>query len=324
MTDPTAHLNADTLETYFRAGDTVTVRLRSGPDCLLRIDPPGQRLELWTPGDGPEPDVTALSRLTVSTEEMDDGPWLVLGVDARDAHFEAYSLLAAVVDDLAAGRPFHVATARSLETYRELLDRRGRLSEQTTLGLLGELLVLLHLVEATGEEQAVEAWLGPRSEEHDFVLPDIDAEIKTTLSERRSHLIGSETQLQASPGRPLWLVSIQLTRAGAAGQGFGLPDTVVRVRSALTTTTGRVDAYLGAQGWRDADRELYPERYMFRSSPAAYPVDDRFPAVTRARLDNVVPQPELVGQVSYRVDVTSLQAGIPPGALGGFVGEDQG
>lgn len=106
MSEPISHLTAETLDTFFRSGNVVTVRLASDPDCRLRIDPPGETLELWTPAVGPEPNVTTLSRLSVSTEEMGDGAWMVLSVDARDAHLEAYSLLASVVDDLRAGRPF--------------------------------------------------------------------------------------------------------------------------------------------------------------------------------------------------------------------------
>lgn len=315
-----ARLTAATLETYFAAGTVVPVHLSDNPACTLRIDPPGDRLELWTPAGGPEPDVTSLSRVTLSTEELDDGPWFVLTVDARGAHLEAYSLIAAVVDDLTAGRPFHVSIARSLAAFRDLLAGRGRLSEEKALGLVGELLVLERLVRKSGEYAAVDAWLGPRSEEHDFVLPDVDAEVKTTLAERRSHVIGSETQLQASPSRPLWLVSVQLTRAGTAVGGFTLADIVTRLRTVLRTTADVVSAHLGTQGWRDADADLYRERYMPRTRPTAYLVDDRFPAITRTRLDTVVPRPDLVGHVTYRVDVTGLDTGVPPGPLGGFVG----
>jgi hypothetical protein len=314
-----ARLTAATLETYFAAGTVVPIHVADSPRCTLRIDPPADRLELWTPAVGPEPDVTALSRLSLSLEELDDGPWFVLAVDSRGAHLEAYSLIAAVVDDLTAGRPFHVATARSLAAYRDLLAGRGRLSEEKVLGLAGELLVFEHLVRAAGEHIAVQAWLGPQSEEHDFVLSEFDAEVKTTLSERRSHMVGSEMQFQPSPARPLWLISIQLTRAGTAADGYSLADLVARTRALLTTTADVVSAHLGYVGWRDGDADLYAERYMARTRPAAYLVDDRFPAITRNRLDAVVPRPELVGAVSYRVDVSGLDAGSPTGPLAEFV-----
>ena len=320
MSDPT-RLSAHTIEEYFNASVPVALRLPGDPARLLRIDPPAQRIELWTPVDGPAPDVIRLARVAAHRDTFENVPYHVLALDARGARYEAYTVLAAIIDDLEAGRSLSVATARSLETYGGLLERRPRMTEETSLGLIGELLVLEHLVGTLGEQAAVTAWLGPGREEHDFVLYNLDAEVKTTLSERRSHTISSETQLQLSPGRPLWLVSLQLTRAGAAAEGFGVPDTIQRIRALLPVAGGTVNAHLRSVGWHDEAADLYSERYIWRTRPAAYAVDSRFPAITRARLDSVVPQPEFVGHVSYRVDVTSLAPGLPPQPLGDFVRE---
>lgn len=318
------HLTPETLETYFGSHVVVPVLLAHSPICRLRIDPPAQSLQLWTPVAGPEPDVTAMDRVSLITEDMDDGQWYVLEVDATGAHYEAYSLIAAVVDDLVAGRPLHVAMARSVDTFLELLANRSRLSEEKTVGLIGELLLLESLIEHLGQDSALAGWLGPESEEHDFVLSDLDAEVKTTLSERRTHIIGTETQLQPSPHRPLWLVSVQLTRAGDAVQGFGLPDVIGRVRLTLNRAAETFIGHLRTLGWNDADADLYRERYLLRTTPAAYLVDDRFPALTRQRIDGVVPQPELVSAVSYRVDVSSMIPGTAPAALAPFTGDDDG
>jgi Putative PD-(D/E)XK family member, (DUF4420) len=316
-----ARLTATTLETYFAERIVVALHLSDEPVCTLRIDPPSEQLELWTPSRGPEPDLVELSRVKLTTEELNDEPWFVLTVDARGAHIEAYSVIAAVVDDLNTGRPFHVAVERSLSSYRELLSGRGRISDERVVGLLGELLVLEYLVTTHGEVPAVQAWLGPDAEEHDFVLPSFDAEVKTTLTERRNHVIGNETQLETSPDRPLWLISIQLTRAAAAPQGFGLPAVIERIRGTLSYAANAFDAHLRSVGWRAGDADLYKERYMWRSRPTAYLVDDTFPAITRRRLDKVVPQAELVGRVVYRVDVTGLEASTPPEPLVRFIEE---
>ena len=300
------------------------IHLADMPPCTLRINPPADQLELWTPVDGPEPDLISLDRVSFSRAHADGAEWFVLVVDAHGAHFEAYSLIAAIVDDLVAGRPFYAATARSLASYRELLSLRGRLTEEKTIGLVGELLVLEHLLQQVDERIAVESWVGPLSEEHDFVLADFDAEVKSTLKERRIHVIGSESQLQPSYARPLWVVSIQLTRAGAGAEGFTLTDLVRRILATLTTTATTVGNHLKAQGWRDADAELYSERYAFRSKPKAYLVDQQFPAITRGVLEEILTRPELVGHISYSVDVTDLQAGKPPVPLGAFIySEDQ-
>jgi hypothetical protein len=318
-----SRLTAATLEAYFASGTVVPIRLLDSPQCTLRINPPADQLELWTPAQGPEPDIAPLDRVTYTRAHLDDNDWFVLTVDARDAHFEAYSLIAAVVDDLAEGRPFYAATARSLTAYRDLLSLRGRLSEEKAIGLLGELLVLEHLLQAADEVTAVGAWVAPRSEEHDFVLANLDAEVKTTLAERRTHIIGSETQLQPSPGRPLWLVSIQLTRAGMAYEGATLAAVVSRVLSTLTTTATNVGGHLRTLGWHDGDAELYTERYMLRSRPKAYFVDERFPAITRQGLEQSIARPELVRHVTYRVDATDLETGIPAGPLSTFIASEK-
>ena len=316
-------LTAATLEAYFTAANVVPVRLLDNPECTMRVDPTADRLELWTPLNGPEPDVRSLHRVTLRRERVADLEWHVLAVDARNAHVEGYSLIAAIVDDLGAGLPFYSATARSLAAYRELLLVRGRLSEEKVLGLIGELLVLEHLLGTIDEATAVDAWVGPQSEEHDFVLVDLDVEVKTTLNERRSHVIGSETQLQRSPGRPLWLLSIQLTRGGAASSGDTLGDVVARVSSMLTTGLTPTNTRLERIGWHAEEADLYPEKYLPRSRPKGYLVDERFPAITRSRLQRSIPSPELVGHVTYRVDVSDLDSGIPPDFLSEFVEDSE-
>lgn len=125
-----SRLTAATLESYFATGMVVPVGLADVPPCTLRINAPADQLELWTPAEGPEPDVATLDRVGYYRAHADGADWFVLIVDARGAHFEAYSLIAAVVDDLVAGRPFYAATARSLAAYRDLLALRGRLSEE--------------------------------------------------------------------------------------------------------------------------------------------------------------------------------------------------
>ena len=316
-------LTAATLEAYFTAANVVPVRLLDAPECTMRVDPTADRLELWTPLNGPEPDVRSLHRVMLRRERIADRDWHVLAVDSRNAHVEAYSLIAAIVDDLAAGLPFYSATARSLAAYRELLLVRGRLSEEKVLGLIGELLVFEHLLGSIDESTAIDAWVGPQAEEHDFVLVDLDVEVKTTLNERRSHVIGSETQLQRSPGRPLWLISIQLTRGGAASSGDTLGDVITRVSSFLTTGLTSMNARLEHIGWRAEEADLYPEKYLPRSRPKGYLVDERFPAITRSSLQRSIPSPELVGHVTYRVDVSDLDFGVPPGPLSNFVDSEQ-
>lgn len=315
MNQQAEHLTPETLRAYLAASTPVTVALSFEPLCHLRIDGAKQRLELWIPAVGEEPVVTHLFRVGVEREVLDESDWFVLRVDARDINYEAYSLIAAIVDDMRTGLSFDRAVTAALGSYHDLLAGRSRMSVEKAEGLVGELLILEQLISALGEKHALASWLGPASEQHDFGLQSFDAEIKTTTSEDRSHMIGSAMQLQPNPGRDLWLVSLQLTRSGSTNAGFGLPAIIGRVRHLLAHDLGSFLAHLESLGWRDDDDDLYLESYLLRSAPAAYLVDIRFPAITQDRLNSVVPQPGLVGAVSYRVNVTTLESGNPPDPL---------
>lgn len=273
---------------------------------------------------GAAPDVDAFDRieLRVTTIAGDyAGEWYELTFDATGIHYEAYALAEAIVDEMASGSNFKESVAKSLNAMKELLVRRIKLSEEKITGLFGELLVLSHVILRDGEDAALGAWLGPQAEEHDFSFPQFDAEVKTTRSERRAHMIASETQLEPSPGRPLYLISLQITRAGDADGGQALPALIAETRSSLTEGLGPFNAALDSLGWRDADEELYRVAYRLRSGPRAYLVDSAFPAITSPRLNASIPQPHRLSNVSYSVDLTQLQQNSATSPLDDFCEE---
>ena len=304
--DNPTHLDPSTVEEYFRLGAKTAFPLHSSPPVIMEIDPGREEIELRTPVAGSEPEVTSLERVSLSRIGRDGADWFRLVVDARDMHYEAYVLLESIVDQLKSGASFRHAVSEAVASLKDLLAGRAKLTEEKILGLLGELMVLNHTIDGLGESGAITAWLGPLAEEHDFAFPQFDAEVKTTKSESRVHVTGSETQLEPEPGRPLYLISIQITRAGLAEQGFTLPEVVRATRARLDQTRRTFDAALEGLGWRDSDADLYPVKYQPRSTPRAYLIDDQFPAITSARLDQVVPQRTHVASVTYRVNVTDL------------------
>lgn len=305
--DHAAHLDPQALEEYFRLGVKTAFVLQQKPFVRMEIDPTRETIELTTPASGSDPEVTAFEHLSFDRVISDGLEWFRLVVIARDMHYEAYTLIASVTDQMRAGASFRHAVSEAVLTLKDLLSSRRRLTEEKELGLIGELLILEHTLESMDETDVIGAWLGPLTEEHDFAFARFDAEVKTTKSESRTHVIGSDTQLEPSPGRPLYLVSVQLTRAGIAGQGFTLPMLIARVRDGLDQTMRTFDAALEGLGWRNSDADLYRVRYVLRSTPRAYFVDEEFPAITSARLDQVVPNRPHVSGVSYRVNVTDLE-----------------
>ena len=305
----------ETLAAYIASGLPSEQRVGDRPVCILGIDPPRGELTLRTPATGADIDVTAyrIIRTDVFEEPGDETVWFRLTVDAEGIEYEAYSLLQSVAEQLQRGDTMERALHIALAGYRGLLARTPRLSEDQEVGLFGEFMALRRLIANLGEDAALTAWLGPQSEEHDFALPDGDIEAKTTRTDRRVHVIHGASQLTPAPGRPLHLMSIQVTHAGAATRGRTLPEAIAGVRGRLHRGRTDFDGKLDSLGWDDHRAEsLYTTRFLLRGEPAFYAVDDAFPAITAAGLARILRRPELVRAVDYRIDVTALEPVRPP------------
>lgn len=318
------HLSPDSVEEYFRAGIPMAFSLNKKLEARLEIEPDREQMRLVCPALGSDPDLTSYERISFERINIlgEGGDWFRLSVDASRMHYEAYVLIESIVDQLGTGVSFRHAVSESLSSLKDLLSSRKRLTDEKEAGLIGELLVLRHAVARLGEDGALRAWLGPLSEEHDFGFEDFDAEVKTTRSEGRTHQIGSDTQLEPVPGRPLYLVSVQITRAGAAVNGFTLTELIGMTRKMLDRSLRTFDGHLEKIGWRDRDADLYKVRFQERSAPRAYLINDGFPAITAERLDVVIPQRALVTGVSYRVDATHLPFRVPPAPLNDYCEEN--
>lgn len=306
--DPLRQLTPSAVDEYFDAGVPTSHTVSREPRCELYIDPRAGTFELCTPLDGAAPDLRGMQRVSVDTFFDDGEEWFRLSIEAHDIRYEAYGLLVSVVEAMRSGARFAAATAGALANLRAILSARRRISPEQQVGLIGELSVVRDLLGLHAETDVVDWWIGPLSEQHDFALPDLDLEVKTTTSERRTHVIHGTGQLRPNPARALWLISIQLTRAGGA-DGISLADLVADIRESLGVSRERFLEHLVGLGWRDSDADLYRDRYLFRSAPQAYHVDDDFPAITDERLAASVPHTDLVTDVSYRIDVSDRQHG---------------
>lgn len=118
------------------------------------------------------------------------------------------------------------------------------------------------------------------------------------------------TQLQPSNGRPLHLLSIQLTPcARGANGGFSLSTFVTSIQK--TATNSEINeqflARLRATGWRDDHARHYKQTYLLRTEPTVVPVDSSCPRITFGELNQLSGNPiERIKAVSYRIDVTGL------------------
>ncbi len=319
MLDGAVHLNPDSLEEYFRLGVVSGFQLSREVDARLEVDPISDQLRLFVPAKGSPPEVANLERVRVDIVEgpAESSRFRII-FDARDMHYAAYQLIESIVAYLRDGSSFGHAVLAAIADMKDLLASRGRLTDQEETGLWGELLVLEHTIDRVGETAGVESWLGPAGSEHDFSFPDFEAEVKTTRGEGRRHYIRGDLQLEASPHRPLFLISVQTTLAGAASAGRTLPQLVADIRGRLQTRGTQFEAALHAVGYRDEDADLYETRFQLRSNPRAYAIGAEFPALTRSRINDAVPDPNLISDVNYRVDVGGLAFSPVPSPLDDF------
>jgi hypothetical protein len=202
---------------------------------------------------------------------------------------EFYTLCCRIADRIQIeGEPVSRAVASTLASWSALIRKRHLLDDNRQIGLMGELLFLAKASAELGWNTTARCWFGPNSEEHDFVLPAVDAEVKTTTKERRIHDISSLTQLLPKQGRALYLVSVQLTACGDIRGALSLPkivaSTLAQAEKASSESADRIRAQLQRLGWHDEDAGHYGSNYSLRTPIEAAEVDNEFPAIVPATI----------------------------------------
>ena len=317
MTAPSndRHLSWTNLVGYLDVGAPAIVPIDGAPPVDLIIEPVEQRLAVrgpW-PETGEVPDLTPYRHLETRAGTGFSGDWVEFAVSGLPVLREAYPVLVAVADRVQLhGDQMGTAIEQVLTSYRELLSSLGRLNENRELGLHGELLVLDHLIGSVGESTAVGSWRGPASEEHDFGLEYLDMEVKTTLSEDRSHRISSLTQMEPSHERDLWLVSVQLTTSGVGGSTLAEMIEQITVRLSVPALRGLFADKLADLGWDPAHRHLYDRRFALRGEMLPFRVTPEFPVITARRLHVAGFPIERFSHVSYVLHTAGLPLDSPP------------
>lgn len=323
MTGPEGrHLSPQTLDAYVAAGVAATIPIAGTPEVLLTVDPPNETLRLEVSWDGEQPPpISDYVHIMTDVHFRHGRNWAVLAVHGIRFFADAYPLLRSVADQVQLeASTFGRAVQDSLASYHDLLLATGQMPIRDEIGLYGELLVVSHLITTLGPAEALQAWRGgDQSEEHDIGLGDDDVEIKTTTADQRRHWISSLDQLQPTTGRPLWLLSIQLTGAGAS-RAERLPDLVARIEAQLPF--GLQEAFrtrLSRTRYRPAQRPDSYRLLRLRSAPACFLVDDTFPRIDRAILTSGGAVVNSIDEVSYTIRLDGLTPAIDlPAPLRGF------
>lgn len=286
----------------------VAVRLDGPAMVQLVYDPEPRRLSLRAPVGAEDLEPSPLSQITIAARVMDEAEWLEIATQDRDLfpYFHGFAL--SVADRIQLdGLDSNAAVNECVTRWRDLLQQVGRLSPEQELGLLGELWLLCHRIKRRGPADALESWMGPTGAAHDFRFEGVEVEVKATRSEHRAHIISSETQLVASAGCSLYLLSLQFAAAGP-GEGWSLAEAIDDARGGLELgqLVQQFDQVLfEGHGLRMADAVTYRARLKLRSGPYLVPVDEAFPRVTPAAYLGTDALGRIL-DVRYRVNVDGL------------------
>ena len=316
------HLTQEAVDEYLAAGPPSAIRVPGSPEALLVFAPGASGgVALRVAWDGAEvPDLTGYEHLTAAVVRTGRQAWAELAIDDVNVARRAFPVLWVIIDRIQLrNTSFDTAVVSTLADFRELLVEASGLSGDREVGIVGELLVLNALMTTLGTDEAIGAWRGASREEHDFDLGAGDMEVKTTLAETRTHWIGSLSQLEPTPGRRLWLLSVQLTTGHADAQT--LPELIAALRARLTgTQLASFEVRLHQAEWRDEYSATTRRRFRLRSVPLLLAVGKEFPALTRARVAVCGMPLERLRELAYSIDVTGLSAeASPPRALEGLL-----
>ena len=311
--DAERHTPYATIQAYALDNVQGSFPIDGEPLSRIQLSPSDHQISLLfeVTDNAPGPDLHALANLDYYLEDQAGKMWHRLDVAYEANLAEIYPVLCAIVDRVQLkGETLAQAVAQVLTGLSEILASRGGLTLQKQIGLFGELIVLLALADHTDAQQAVQAWRGPDREEHDFGLTTTDLEVKTTSAEKRSHWISGLTQLAPTPGRALYVVSIQLTAPGA-GPGATLVELIAAAHALPDVPSQQLDVVLQDAGYHIQHNDLYARRWQFRTKPEFFLVDVGFPALTAQHVFASVPKAERIDDVRYRIDLDGLPPSYP-------------
>lgn len=297
-------LTKSSFEDYLRDQRLKALPVDGIEGAKILIDPLNMRVVLEVTCSS-IPDLTLSERLSWTTlSQHEDAFHGELSVWAGQQMFEAYLLVADIAAELSEIGDMQAALEAATSGFSELLETDHILSQEKQIGLAGELVVIKNLLDL-GKGHAVDFWMGPDGSEHDFKFREFDLEVKTTVSERRSHRIGNLSQLTPSRNRPLFLASIQLTRT-TNQLGFNLSELIKTVQMTGLSGQDKFFEKLERSGWKREHAHLYSSRFELRSEALVFEVDSNFPRLDAENLNLAENLGSRISDVSYRVELDGL------------------
>lgn len=293
---------------YLLQGIPAVVPILGDPPVSIFLDAGAARLGMRTPiepaSPAPSSDIAAIE---VTSIAYGKGTQLQVSTVSPELFREFYAFAMSVADKIQLeGLAPLAAISASLRAWRSLFAPVQVLAAEAQLGLIGELWFLRRL-HSMYKNAAVQAWIGPMREQHDFRVGSLEFEVKSSTLEAHTHLINGLQQLVPSLERHLYVVSLEYGVAGPS-QGENLPDAVQKTSDLLrgSTVEGTFEERLALAGYASRDRAHYETRWSLRTRARAIEVDAEFPRIVPATLTVLGAAAQRVLDVRYEVQLQGL------------------
>lgn len=251
-------------------------------------------------------EVTSSSNLSVSLSRYDLGGRSSLFIDVMCNERALDSVFAELADEIvhriAGGLGPVDAVEGTIRDFRNLLHdaESQEVTTQQIVGLIGELVVLRSLARLSSK--ALEAWVGPHEQRHDFRRREHAIEVKTTArADATSVTISSVEQLSEPVGGTLALVHVSIERAD--GGRLSVSDLCTEI---IANGVARHDLWkaLALMGCLDAAAPEWNRIRYELNGVTGYQVTDKFPRITPLEFSNNT-LPEGIESVVYSIDLRS-------------------
>jgi hypothetical protein len=272
--------------TVFLHGQQRVHRVSDSPFVEIFGDGEKNQIGIWietAPGTTIAPELASLAFIRIQTLTRDGRFLLEVTTSAATLQRQFYHFAVAVAERVVGDNKSAIdAVALELRCFTDLLEEKTLLGIERQIGLIGELIFLERLI-GKGGPGALDSWLGPSGEPHDFRLQAREFEVKTTVSTHRIHTIHGTEQLVPSQGCTLYLISVLLGPPGASA-GFSLPDKAAQVAALIESDATRLQqliSSLESSGYRESESRQYTRKFAMRRPMGLVQVDKSFPAITR-------------------------------------------
>jgi len=192
-----------------------------------------------------------------------------------------------------------------LEKWKGMLslDTEKVMSIKSIIGLFGELLLLDHLVNVK-KIKALDYWVGPNGNRHDFEFSHHSIEVKSTTVKNSNEIhVNGVTQLEPYPGKSVAILRIKLE---LEPNGISLPELIKKMKDAKSLNSEKFSEKLAKYGYQEAKEQLYTDICFQPIEFQIIPVDSKFPRITAKSLLEIDPAAR-IKEIEYTVNVAGLE-----------------